>query len=211
MDLSRDAKARRLVSCFYPTFIFLLLLAFAGPVMAQRGNAPCPDPQEMASAVPSDMSTVQGDIDRLTLCVERANLIQQLNSLIMQREELLNPSTEEEDKTSRANRSTQRQPLPQIRREDLNNVPKIPETAIKQEGQSNNSESGNGVDDWFIVDIRGAGGQLTAQLKKENGQMMMVSTGDKLPSGQTVQNISITDGVEVIIEGDRRNLPWSKG
>ena len=178
--------------------------------MAQRGQSPCPDPDQLASAVPSDMSTVQGDIDRLTLCVERANLIQQLDELIKKREEMLNPPAKEDRSSNQFDRRSDRSArLQQIRRDQMDYIPKLDsEQLVTNQGdQKPPLENPK----WFVQDIKGSGDRLTAQLQDENGRMVTVSLGDQLPTGQVVSNISVIDGVAVKENGDSVNLPWAKG
>ncbi|MBU6235863.1 MAG: hypothetical protein KGQ41_08460, partial [Alphaproteobacteria bacterium] len=43
------------------------------------GFDPCPAPQEAVNASPDDLAKVQEDIDRFTLCVARAQLLERLN------------------------------------------------------------------------------------------------------------------------------------
>lgn len=183
--------------------------------MAQRGDAPCPDPDELASAVPSDMSTVQGDIDRLTLCVERANLIQQLDEMVKKREEMLNPSAKgggnqfdrQSDRSSR---------LQQIRRDQIDDIPKIDQTALNNDTVNGDTSKGDSKpplesQQWSVIEIQGSGGGLTARLESENGNIIMVSAGDRLPTGQVVSDISINSGVAVRDDGGLVDLPWAKG
>lgn len=65
---------------------FLVLLCVSSASFAQSFDEipdPCPMPDQLAKESPPDMATVQSDIDILKLCVERANLLKQLNELVV--------------------------------------------------------------------------------------------------------------------------------
>ena len=57
---------------------------FSAHVLAQEIPDPCPMPEQLAKESPPDMATVQSDIDILKLCVERANLLKELNNLVVE-------------------------------------------------------------------------------------------------------------------------------
>lgn len=174
---------------------------------AAHADVLCPDPEDALNVVPTDLAAVQDDIDRLSLCVKRTQLINQLNDLI-----------EEQNKTDPLSGVTPPSfnhsdsflaPLPSAPTHQENNVidPAVLEK-INVQDTPQKANAGQQIDDdvWYINRIWGSAGQLRAQLVF-GGQAFVVSEGDMLVSGHVVESISY-NSVTVRQGGDISDLTW---
>ncbi len=161
-------------------FYFLAVMIFLmSPTLVKAAEVLCPDPQVEAMVVPSDLARVQEDIDRLSLCVERSKLLQELNELASEKfsnnSALLGNPTPIDMKML--------QPISAAEIEE--NIAPV----LNQKPLQNTSQ-------WFVRRVWGKDGQLQAQLITSEGMLATVKKGEQLSDGSKVQEISIR-GVEV--------------
>lgn len=162
----------------------------------------CPEPKAALSNSPDDLSKIQEEITRLNLCVQRAQLLERLNSLVLNNIQTIDSAIE-------ANFSLS---MPEV------SIPPI--TAIEIEGvNSNNSpslfvseaenEDTSDATIWKIKNIKGGGDNMEAVLVDNNGYTLSVRIGDKLPnqSGGIIHSIGPM-GVKVKIKSDVQRLQW---
>ena len=143
---------------------------------------PCPDSIEALSATPDDLSKVQADIDRFTLCVERAQLLKRLNDLALENQDDL-----------------QSLPLidPTIQITPLEMTPsEVQEGVVVQEQDQ--------VVDWEILSIFGSGLDLSAKLINREGLFAQIKAGDELSDGRTV--VDVTKTSVTLAQGKERDV-----
>ena len=176
-------------------YYFLVIKAFSfGVVTPAWADTLCPDPQVEASVVPSDLARVQEDIDRLSLCVERTKLLQELNKL----------SNESSQKTLQPISANTIDPsfLRPVTVDNLANAvgnkPAITEKPFEP------------VADWVIRRVWGQGGQLQAQLVSADGVLATVKTGEALLDGSTVVEISVRGVTLKKKNGKEEQLGWQE-
>jgi hypothetical protein len=161
----------------------------------------CPEPKAALFNSPDDLSKIQEEITRLNLCVQRAQLLERLNSLVIKNIQTIDSAIE-------ANFSLN---MPEI------TIPPI--TAFEVNGgmdTDNNapsfslsSEVVRNVTTWKIKDIKGGKNGMEAVLVDDSGNAVRLSVGDKLPDGSkgVVSSIGVT-GVEVKINNKIQRLQW---
>jgi type IV pilus biogenesis protein PilP len=182
--------------------LLVLALAFmpARPAAAQEGD-PCPEIGQALSQAPDDLSKIQMDIDRFTLCVERAQLLKRLNDLATENEEALlglpsdNPGLQ-------LGTEPQNPPLPTFDRSAINPAPQeepLPEVEEPPLPIPENK--------WVIVNIFGAGQTLSAKLIRADRTLAQVKPGDSLPDGARVNAITPTS-VTLQTEDGEEQLDW---
>ena len=188
------------------SIITLVLLLFSG-VGAAHAEVLCPDPEEALGIVPTDLAAVQDDIDRLTLCVKRTQLINQLNDLVEEQRkqdalsETISPTFNHSDSFLA--------PLPSV---PVSQQAAVIDPAVLDENNSETpaqrkSTAKEITDDiWYINRVWGSSGQLRAQLIF-NGQAFIVAEGDSLLSGHVVDRISY-DSVAIRQGNDVSSLAW---
>lgn len=186
--------------------IFVLALGLCGQAQAQKRD-PCPEAISALNTAPDDLSKVQADIDRFTLCVERAQLLKRLNDLALENEENLagvnlgNPGFNL-DSGLGSN-------LPEFDRDTILNPQKQqPEVQDYDDDEyAPPQQSAAPADNWAIQSIFGAGSELSAKIRKNNGELAQIKSGDVLEDGTRI--VSITPvSVEISKGGDRRLLSW---
>ncbi len=168
---------------------------------------PCPLPSAEMAQAPDDLARIQSDIDRYTLCMERAQLLQRLNDVAVENQEKLNEANgAATSDISAANPGMQLG----------NNLPSFEQQRQQIMGSVNASDvAAAPVDvapvvdttEWFIMKILGSGGALSAQVAKSDGTLAQVKVGDSLPEGIRIDAISST-GVMTTQEGESKALRW---
>lgn len=158
--------------------IFAAIFA-AFPARAQTAEDPCPAPMFSQESAPDDLTKVQADIDRYTLCIERAELLQRLNKLTSENSQTalgvtpLNPGMMLE----KGHRGQASAPPPS---------PAPSETAAP-------ANPGGQEGGWSIVEIFGGADDLRARLREgKEGGFLRVRAGDSLPDGSKVAKITPT-------------------
>lgn len=184
---------------------------------AGSSTDPCPEPKSALANTPDDLAKVQEDIERFTLCVERAQLLDRLNE-----------SAAKTDETIDSALGLSAGPM-----EGGMMPPSVPtgEMAPVNEsmlGGADVTPTGaasapvpDGIDaiagaaqpqlppDWQVREVFGASGQLYARLNGPKGELVRVKTGDRLPSdGGTVTLVS-AEGVTVRKDKDSKTLDWA--
>ena len=127
----------------------------------------CPEPSMALTQVPSEMDELQADIDRYTLCLNRAELLLKLEDLKNQNKE-----------ASVDGLSLPISPTPLTAEQT---------TELMADGSSPQAMAPPPQDDYAIRDIRGMGDMLMARLQSPDGDFEQVKIGDKLADGSEVR------------------------
>lgn len=194
---------------FLMTLICLGVLGLSSvSSLAQEAPDPCPVPKTLAQESPPDMASVQADIDILSLCVERAKLLEQLNVLVQEMDGSI-PAVIPSDLNSF-------DPLKAVDAE-LFELPKGTETNLPSKGAEPSKEiiieeAPEAVpvqtEAWLVRKI---GGNQTdgiqAELKNIDGGIVRVKKGDTLLDGHYVRDVSIM-GVVLEKAGKVSTLGW---
>lgn len=171
---------------------------------------PCPVARDLAKTSPPDMATVQADIDVLNLCVQRANLLDQLARF-----------SEEDEKNSAdifgnnvgtsSGGSRTLFDLPERARQ-----PELSAEAVAEEERRRAAEAAAAKKkkeaaakpDWSIETISGHSAVgFRARLVSGSGQQITVQTNQKLDDKTTVKDIS-AQGVRVMFNNKEHMLDW---
>jgi hypothetical protein len=199
--------------------MILMMLIFAAVPAAYAQDVLCPDEIEGGAttamkALPESMGGVQADIERYTLCIERARLLQMLDSVMVTREETLRKMREGD--TGSIAGITGVPPLPAGSLPPVSGV--NPASVAKADGTSVVSAAPNPleaataslqVDEWKTRKIWGQGLGIRAQLSNGGGTLLNVAKGDPLPDGGMVEDISIR-GVTISRNGKSKDLSWEQ-
>lgn len=165
---------------FYSLIVFVMMGAVSKHSIAQEMEDPCPDPRMTLDQPAGSSVEMQGDIDRLMLCVERAQLLQRLNDLVTNGSH--NPL---------ATPSQQQMPIPAIPQQMLG---PLQTQDIREE--------------WGILQIFGSEETLSARLSSPGGEVVRLRTGDKLPDGSG-KIIAITPmSVKMRGKNGTKTLAW---
>lgn len=183
--------------------MFAVLSLTVQPARAQQQD-PCPEAVSALSSMPDDLSKVQADIDRFTLCVERAQLLKRLNDLALENEQNIQGVN-----SSNPGFTLGGGPADSFPPFDRNAVLGIPDEEPSYEQYSPDYQS-NTYQGWAIVNIFGVGNDLQAKLSKSDGQRAQVKAGDKLEDGTRVLGITPVS-VEVSQQGKKSLLSWLEG
>ena len=175
-------------------------------------NDPCPQIMEAARSAPGDLAQVQADIERYTLCVQRAVLLQRLNELAAKNSQDITPVFSLDNieglPYSRAEIEQMVSNL-QAREEEVNQL-----IASRGEGESNAQEPSDTQEaptgpNYRIDELFGSGGQMEARLIDSNGTPYRVGVGDALPDGSTVVAVSAAE-VAIVKDEQRKTLYWAQ-
>ena len=197
----------------FVTLIFLNMNAYADDL--------CPEIDKVDSfgqgaygSLGNDLAGVQADIDRFSLCVERAQLLKRLNDLSLDnRSSLFGPAPNDIGDIDAPPPTLGNQPEMQDFRmltpQDVLGLQPEPEVAVQdfQEDPLNIPQDLEG--DWGIRDMMGSGSNLTARLVKADGTVLQVRAGDVLTDGSQVQKISLNE-VLIMKDGEIQTLAWAK-
>lgn len=193
-------------------FILMIAVFFTSHTALAEGvvNDPCPIPEDAASENPLDLADVQSDIDILKLCVERANLLKQLNNLVK------DPMEDKADKQLRSlNNQTKK-----LANDDLFDLPDFNEegTDTSSDARPNGTEQGADQPrqkkkkpkptEPTLVNIFGnTKTGITADVRTTDGLLKRVKVGDEIEKDIIVKEIS-TQGVVASKEGQDIYLKW---
>lgn len=185
-----------------PFFLLLtvaMLLGHSSMALAQSSD-PCPEPKRSLQETPDSMSKVQEDIDRFKLCVERAQLLDRLNTVVAKNVEtidsvILKPA-----------------PAPMLMpgmqggtdglmgglfgggQDGQTAPPPVDEQALIQSnndmGQEPEIEPEPEDPVWLIREISGKSGSLMANLVNSRGALARVRQGSVLPDDSRVIEIT---------------------
>lgn len=161
---------------------------------------PCPLPATEMAKTPDDLAKIQSDIDRYSLCMERASLLQRLNDVAMENQKKLQ---EANGGLSADNPGMNLDDLPDFdeQKQQVQNALDVEPVLLsrgKEEPPSN---------EWQIVKVSGSSGGLSAQLGKSDGTLVNVKPGEELPDGSTVNSVSATS-VKITQDGENKTLKW---
>jgi type IV pilus biogenesis protein PilP len=166
----------------------------------------CPEPKAAMQNTPDDLSKIQSDITRYTLCVQRAQLLQRLNDLTVENIDTLDSAISEMAATS----------FPEI---DLKEIQDMFAQNFAYDTPMTNTQSADNnpsegmpsfvqQNEWRIKDISGSAGGLVATLFNTNQDVVKVKTGETLPnSSLKVKEIQPTS-VVIIKDKQNVNLRW---
>ncbi len=182
---------------------------------------PCPAPQDAIGSSPDDLAKLQEDIDRFTLCVQRAQLLERLNETALKSEAAADLALGLAGS------------VPGIPDAQTNGLAPLPASALAGADVSplDTTKQGAPVPDdskastpapqaepepaeppsapWTIREIYGSGPDIQAKLLSPEGDENRVREGSKLPDGKgTVVRITPT-GVTVRIGSDTKELNWA--
>lgn len=178
-------------------FLFLMVcLPFSTSfAWAQDVNDPCPKAIDALSASRGDLSDIQADIDRFTLCVERAQLLKRLNDLAL----------ENEDDLMDLNMDG---PGFEMDSNPFANIPTFDPSILQERDETEFQEPSNfNINDWVILSIFGTGKDLNAKIARRDGSLAQVQTGDSLPDGTRISSVTATS-VTLSANGELRTLTW---
>ncbi len=177
-------------------FSILLVTSVLNPALAQDNDdwTLCPEPGAALQDVPAGPAEIQADIDRFTLCLDRAELLLKLEEVSNRNDELLMGASGMGGMVLPVNPT----PLTQAQTEELmasndpNMMGALPPIKMA---------------DYTILGISGAGGALDARLNTPDGDIQMVRIDDHLEDGSVVSSISASQ-VFVRKDGKTRLLQW---
>lgn len=172
---------------FFSMIAFISFMA----VLPAQADTLCPDPQIESSVVPSDLAQVQEDIDRLSLCVERTKLLQELNELANEKTEQVQPLN------AGAFDPSFLAPL----------SPKVLEQASEKVVSRAPVQS---APVWKIRRVWGQGGKLQAQLIDSQGVLATVKVGEELTDGSVVETVSVRGVTVKQKNGKSKDLGWQE-
>lgn len=168
-------------------------------VMEYVGTAtgdPCPDPKTALSETPNDLNLIQEDITRFTLCLQRAQLLERLNSLAKENIETIESSLMDEMQFNLPTSAMPQQSAPSLPNDIANQQQNTP---VKTVSQIN----------WKIDTINGQGDLLSATLVDENQNKTIVKIGDNIPNTETKIMAITSVGVKVKDGNSQTFLKWA--
>lgn len=198
------------------------------------GTDPCPLPKETASSSPDDLAKVQEEIDRFTLCVQRAQLLERLNDSAiknqMSDDVALGYTPPPMQGGSGPNMmpglaGAQRagvggmglSPLPANALGGIDVAPRnsgsaaVPKSigAATQVSEDDEPAKPEIAKEWTIHEVSAAGGEMQAKLLSPEGDEVKAKSGMKLPDGKVVVRITPT-GVSLRDAKGVKALEWSR-
>ena len=194
--------------------ISLAVLSFSFPHSAwAQAEDLCPLPSNAISQAPDDLSKVQADIDRFTLCVERAQRLQRLNDLALQNQEAISAFV----------LGTPDEPLAPVFDDNIpsfsgaSQEPAFAPPAIDASfAPSFSGDSGAEIaatppaSTYIVTYVFGSAGSLQAKIIGDGDYNAQVRVGDSLPDGSVVDSISATEVVIKSDSGDSTVLDWQE-
>ena len=171
--------------------LMLVLFVLYAP-LAVAADRLCPDIEELRKASPDTMTGVQADIDRMKLCVERAKLLEQLDSIALKRQEILNKVTKIDNSLI---------PIPAL---PVASLPSLRPIEKQQQAAPQPVRA-----KWFVRKIWGQGGEMRAQLSDNQGGLLNITKGDVLPDGAVVEGLSVR-GVTISQNGNIKDVEWEQ-
>jgi hypothetical protein len=209
------------LTIIFSLFLIVTLAFQLGAVIKAHAQAsdPCPEPKRSLQDTPDSMSKVQEDIDRFKLCVERAQLLDRLNTIVAKNVETID--------------SVILQPAPAPMMPPVNGEsgglmnglfggaqnggqtapPPVDEQALLQAnndmGQEPDIEPEPEPEDpvWLIREISGKSGSLMANLVNSRGALARVRQGSVLPDDSRVIEITPMT-IKIKKEQEILDLDW---
>lgn len=158
---------------------------------------PCPMPRQGLQSDVVDLEIVQKDITRLTLCVERAQLLDRLNVLVEENADTIQTSLQDEINT--IGNSIDFQPM----------IPPSMPSRSSSNGANQQQSPVMPQPQWRVRNISGVQGNLSATLIGSNNMMKTVNVGDTIDGNVTVKSIGLRG---VVLSSGRQDIPleWSE-
>lgn len=185
---------------------------------------PCPMPRDAIASSPDDLAKVQEEIDRFTLCVARAQLLERLNETSSKSEGAIDsalglggaiPGMPNAQQNGLA-------PLPASALAGADVSPLDGNSAPVPDGSSAAPAAATAVpatasvaiepaqSPWTIREIYGAGADIQAKLVSPEGDEVRVREGTKLRDGKGTV-VRITPSVVTVRSGsETKDLDWSR-
>jgi len=167
---------------------------------ANFSNDPCPEARATLSETPNDLNIIQQDITRFTLCLQRAQLLERLNTIAIENIDTIETSLESRMQVSMPSfdMAALMPPMPQSMTNEMNASDDIYQEMASSQGNI----------DWLVHDIRGQGDGLMAVLSDDNGNIINVGSGEMLPD--TNMKIVSISPMGVKVENDKKTeyLKW---
>jgi type IV pilus biogenesis protein PilP len=192
-----------------------------------QGNDPCPTPASISKA-PDDLAKVQEDIDRFTLCVQRAQLLERLNESLLKNQQSSDmalglggmPGVAGAQRAG----SPGLMPLPANALAGADVAPRAPGAGMApakapsapavqapaEKQAEAKAEPEMPAMPWTIREIYGAGTGVEAKLVSPEGDEVKAKSGMKLPDGKTTVVRVTPAGVTVKDDKGVKPLDWVK-
>lgn len=156
---------------------------------------PCPQPRSAYENTPDDLKAIQEDITRFNLCIQRAQLLDRLNTLALESAKAMN--------TALGNNIVTTPKMPVI------SVPALPESSvISPDDTMNEPTPSRSTSAWRIQDINGMNSRLSATLVNSRGTSIDVHEGSTMPDNKTTVAKISTNGVTLHQNGKDVPLKW---
>ena len=189
---------------FVLTVIMVLGFSLSMNAQAQQfGDELCPSPDTALKQTPDDLSSIQSDIERFSLCVKRAELLQSLNSLAQKNKESLLGMPDIQAITEEAIGA-----LPPLAPVDNAFTAEDFARTLGNDNDGTEVAMEDTRTPWLINDIYGVGTNLKARITSTEGEIANVREGDMLSDGLEVFSISRTG---IVLRGDEDiRLDWAR-
>lgn len=189
---------------FVLTVIMVLGFSLSMNAQAQQfGDELCPSPDTALKQTPDDLSSIQSDIERFSLCVKRAELLQSLNSLAQKNKESLLGMPDIQAITEEAIGA-----LPPLAPVDNAFTAEDFARTLGNDNDGTEVAMEDTRTPWLVNDIYGVGTNLKARITSTEGEIANVREGDMLSDGLEVFSISRTG---IVLRGDEDiRLDWAR-
>lgn len=193
-------------------------------------NDPCPAAKNLSGNAPDDLAKVQEEIDRFTLCVQRATLVDRLNENALKAEKAQDaalgyspsvPGLPDPQKSGDAAMGLAPLPAAALAGVDVtpnpNDDKSIPDGTSAKDAPKSDLTGENTPAPvpaepkaWTIGEVFGAGSDVQAKLLSPEGDEVKVRIGTKLPDGKgTVVKIT-PSGVSIRVGSEVKPLEWAR-
>jgi type IV pilus biogenesis protein PilP len=180
---------------------------------------PCPAPKDAIMSSPDDLAKVQEEIDRFTLCVQRAQLLERLNETALKSEIATDaalglggsvpglPNPQENGLS----------PLPAsaLAGADVSPTSDSRSDDVPEDDKESESPSASVAEEvappsapWTIKEVFGSGADMKAKLVSPEGDEARVAEGTKLPGGKGSVVRITPSSVTIRIDGHTKDLDW---
>jgi len=171
-------------------------------------NDPCPNLRGASANAPDDLSKVQLDIDRFTLCVQRAQLLERLNDSAMR-------SVQDTDRAlglgtpGAGALAAGMPPLPAdaLAGASVEPLPTASGAAVATTPAATATPAPSR--NWTIREIYGSSVDMEARLLSPDGDEFKVKKGTRLPDSSVVTSVT-PGGVSIDSGKGSKSLEWTK-
>lgn len=165
---------------------------------------PCPAPGGSGAPADGDMAVLQADIDRFSLCAERAESLKKLNEATMGKKDTGGTAPAEPNPLLDNPGFRLRKP-PEDRGNQIA-IPPVPEKDL--EPPREREPKPKKLQEWSIVNIFGSSGGLQVRLRKDDGSVAQARAGAVLSDGWTVKQVSTSGVVLGKVGQPDKTLTW---